>query len=62
MLFADLISLNLLVPQSIHAWQTLRIELDTARHMRTLQRRFRQNSDAYLANLEQRFTQLILPL
>lgn len=50
-----------LVPQSIHAWQTLRTELDIARHKRTLQRRFRQNPEAYLADLEQRVTQLILP-
>lgn len=50
-----------LKPQSIHDWQTLRTELDAARHKRTLQRRFRQNPDAYLAHLEQRFNQLILP-
>ena len=50
-----------LVPQSIHDWQTLRTELEAARHKRTLQRRFRQNPDAYLINLEQRFNQLILP-
>lgn len=50
-----------LVPQSIHDWQALRTELDAARYKRTLQRRFRQNPDAYLAGLEQRFTQLILP-
>ena len=50
-----------LLPQSIHDWQTLRTELDAARHKRTLQRRFRQNPDAYLATLEQRFNQLILP-
>lgn len=50
-----------LVPQSIHAWQTLRTDLATARHKRTLHRRFRQNPSAYLADLEQQFTQLILP-
>lgn len=50
-----------LVPQSIHDWQTLRNQLAVARHKRTLQRRFRQHPDAYLADLEQRYTQLILP-
>jgi len=50
-----------LAPQSIPDWQTLRTELHAARHRRTLQRRFRQNPDAYLADLEQRFDQLILP-
>jgi len=50
-----------LVPQSIADWQSLRTELETARHKRTLQRRFRQNPEAYLAELEQRFTQLTLP-
>jgi len=50
-----------LVPQSIHDWQVLRNELDTARYKRTLQRRFRQNPDAYLTDLELRFNQLILP-
>ena len=50
-----------LVPQSIYAWQSLRTELATARHKRTLQRRFRQNPETYLADLEQRLDQLILP-
>lgn len=50
-----------LVPASIDDWQTLRTELNAARHKRTLQRRFRQNPQAYLADLEDRLTQLILP-
>ena len=50
-----------LVPSSIADWQSLRTELAAARHKRILQRRFRQNPDAYLADLEQRYTQLILP-
>ena len=50
-----------LIPQSIHYWRMLRTELDAARHKRTLQRRFRQNPEAYLDDLEQRFNQLILP-
>ena len=55
------LSAEQLVPRSLHAWQALRTELATARHKRTLQQRFRQNTDSYLADLEQRFTQLILP-
>jgi len=50
-----------LVPSSIADWQTLRTELATARRQRTLQLRFRQNPDAYLAHLENRLVQLILP-
>lgn len=50
-----------LVPASTTEWQSLRTELATARHKRTLQRRFRKNPDAYLAELEDRLTQLILP-
>lgn len=50
-----------LVPPSLAQWQTLRTELATARRQRTLQRRFRQNPDAYLADLENRLVQLILP-
>lgn len=51
-----------LVPASIMEWQALRTELATARQLRTLQRRFRQNPDAYLADLADRLAQLILPL
>jgi hypothetical protein len=51
-----------LVPPSVADWQSLRTELATQRQQRTLQRRFRQDPDAYLADLEQRFVQLILPL
>jgi hypothetical protein len=50
-----------LVPRSVHDWLALRTELAAARHKRTLQRRFRQNPDAYLAELETRLLQLILP-
>jgi len=50
-----------LVPASLDEWRTLRTQLDAARHQRTLQRRFRQNPQAYLADLEHRLTQLILP-
>ena len=50
-----------LVPPSIAEWQSLRTELTTARRQRTLQRRFRQNPDTYLADLETRLTQSILP-
>jgi hypothetical protein len=50
-----------LVPPSITDWQALRTELATARRQRTLQRRFRRNPVAYLADLENRLIQLILP-
>jgi len=50
-----------LVPPSIKNWQSLRAELVIARQQRTLQQRFRQNPDAYLADLEHRLIQLILP-
>lgn len=51
-----------LVPTSAALWQTLRDSLAVQRQQRTLQRRFRQNPEAYLANLENRLAQLILPL
>ena len=50
-----------LVPQAIADWQSLRTKLTAARQQRTLQRRFRQAPDAYLADLEDRLLQLILP-
>lgn len=50
-----------LIPKSLTDWQALRASLATHRHQRTLQRRFRQNSDAYLADLEKRLIQLTLP-
>ncbi len=48
-------------PASVAAWQSLRAELTQCRHQRTLQRRFRQNPEAYLAQLETQLNQLILP-
>ena len=50
-----------LVPPSLADWRALRTLLATHRQRRTLQRRFRQDPDAYLADLEQRLVQLILP-
>ena len=50
-----------LATASVNEWQSLRADLAAARHKRTLQRRFRQNPHAYLAELESRLTQLILP-
>jgi len=50
-----------LVPTSVDEWQSLRADLAAARRKRTLQRRFRRNPHAYLNDLEQRLTQLILP-
>lgn len=50
-----------LAPKSVADWQSLRAKLAAYRHKRTLQRRFRQNPEAYLANLENRLIQLTLP-
>jgi hypothetical protein len=43
------------------AWTALRHRLDRRRHARTLRTRFRRDPDAYLAALEQRTCQPILP-
>jgi hypothetical protein len=51
-----------LVLSSIADWQALRTELSIARQQRTRQQRFRRDPDAYLADLEHRLVQLILPL
>jgi hypothetical protein len=50
-----------LAPTSLEAWAELRSELDQRRQSRTLQRRFRQHPDAYLAQLETDWLQLTLP-
>lgn len=50
-----------LIPHTSADWQALRTAVATTRHQRTRQRRFRQNPDAYLADLQNRLTQLILP-
>ncbi len=50
-----------LMPASIVEWRSLRSALAANRYKRILQRRFRQNPHAYLADLESRLTQLILP-
>lgn len=50
-----------LIPPSVADWQSLRTELNVARQQRTLQQRFRRDPDAYLAALEHRLVQLILP-
>jgi hypothetical protein len=42
-------------------WTDLRRRLDQRRHARTLRTRFRRDPDAYLAALEQRACQLVLP-
>lgn len=44
------------------AWRTLRMQLAYRRHQRVLQRRFRHDPQAYLANLEAQLDKLILPL
>ena len=50
-----------LAPEEVSAWKSLRRELDTRRHWRTLRRRFRRNPDAYLAELETALLKLSLP-
>jgi hypothetical protein len=42
-------------------WNDLRQRLDRRRHARILRTRFRRNPDAYLAELEQKASQLTLP-
>ncbi len=43
------------------AWRALRAELDQRRQQRVLQRRFRRDPEAYLANLEIQLLKLVLP-
>ena len=43
------------------AWRSLRAELEQRCQQRVQQRRFRQDPEAYLANLEARLVKLILP-
>lgn len=50
-----------LIPPSVADWQSLRTELSISRQQRTLQQRFRRDPNAYLAELEHRLVQLILP-
>ena len=50
-----------LVPETIHAWQELRHNLETRRHQRTQRRRFRRDPASYLATLEVDLLKLILP-
>jgi hypothetical protein len=50
-----------LSPETIEDWNTLRQDLNTRRHQRTLRRRFRADSTSYLAKLEADLLQFILP-
>jgi len=50
-----------LAPVEVRAWQALRHDLDTHRHRRTLQRRFRHDPASYLTELEAAFLKLSLP-
>jgi hypothetical protein len=50
-----------LAPAEVRDWKSLRRELDTRRHRRTLRRRFRRHPDAYLAELETALLKLSLP-
>lgn len=46
---------------SIEAWHFVRAELNCHQHKRIQQRQFRRSPATYLANLEQKFLQLVLP-
>jgi hypothetical protein len=50
-----------ITPANLDAWKTLRHALTTRCQSRTLQRRFRRNATAYLAQLEAELLQLSLP-
>ena len=50
-----------LVPETVHAWQERRHNLETRRHQRTQRRRFRRDPASYLATLEVDLLKLILP-
>jgi hypothetical protein len=50
-----------LAPADVRAWQGLRADLEKRRRGRTDRRRFRRDPAAYLANLEAKLGQLILP-
>lgn len=50
-----------LAPEDVQTWKSLRHELDTRRHRRTLRRRFRRNPATYLAELETALLKLSLP-
>lgn len=50
-----------LVPHDQEKWRQLREELQRRRGERTKHRRFRQNPEAYLRDLESKFTQSCLP-
>lgn len=50
-----------LAPTDLNAWRALRGELDQRRAARTQRRRFRRDPTAYLAGLEAKLSQLVLP-
>jgi hypothetical protein len=50
-----------LAPAEVRVWQSLRHDLDTRRHRRTLRRRFRRDPASYLAELEAALLKLSLP-
>lgn len=50
-----------LAPDTVSAWQEFRHALETRRHQRTQQRRFRRDPATYLGQLEAQLLQLSLP-
>lgn len=47
---------------SVEAWQHVRVDLNQHQLKRVQQQQFRQRPTTYLASLEQKFIQLVLPL
>ncbi len=50
-----------LVPLDLSAWRQKRFEMEQLRHNRLEQRRFRRQTETYLAELETKLIQSILP-
>ena len=50
-----------LMPLDLSAWRQKRSEMEELRHNRLAQRRFRRSTETYLAELETKLIQSILP-
>ena len=49
------------MPLDLSAWRQKRSEMEELRHNRLAQRRFRRSTETYLAELETKLIQSILP-
>jgi hypothetical protein len=58
---AQTVTGSTLAPADLDAWHRLRVEIEQRRSARTQRWRFRRDPPAYLAELEAKLTQLILP-